>query len=45
MARMEEATQREKLNSQISVVDQELSKIIGHIVTRFYDNISYKVRS
>lgn len=44
MARMEEATQREKLNSQISVVDQELSKIIGHIVTRFYDNISYKGR-
>lgn len=44
MARMEEATQREKLNSQISVVDEELSKIIGQITTRFHDNISYKGR-
>ncbi|XP_016141384.1 coiled-coil domain-containing protein 87-like [Sinocyclocheilus grahami] len=44
IARMEEASQREKLNSQISVVDQELSKTMGHITTRFNDNISYKGR-
>lgn len=43
IARMEEASQREKLNSQISVVDQELSKTMGRITTRFNDNISYKV--
>lgn len=43
IARLEEASQREKLNSQISVVDQELSKTMGHITTRFSDNISYKV--
>ncbi|XP_056312352.1 coiled-coil domain-containing protein 87 [Danio aesculapii] len=44
MARMEEATQREKLTSQISVVDEQLLKIIGQITTRFHDNISYKGR-
>ncbi|KAL1275725.1 hypothetical protein QQF64_035348 [Cirrhinus molitorella] len=44
IARMEEASQREKLNSQISVVDQELYKTIDHITTRFNDNISYKGR-
>ncbi|XP_073693855.1 coiled-coil domain-containing protein 87-like [Garra rufa] len=44
IARMEEASQREKLNSQISVVDQELSKAVDHITTRFNDNISYKGR-
>lgn len=44
IARMEEASQREKLNSQISVIDQELSKTMGQITTRFNDNISYKVR-
>ncbi|RXN13915.1 coiled-coil domain-containing 87-like protein [Labeo rohita] len=44
IARLEEASQREKLNSQISVVDQELSKTMGHITTRFSDNISYKGR-
>ncbi|XP_026085076.1 coiled-coil domain-containing protein 87 [Carassius auratus] len=44
IARMEEASQREKLNSQISVVDQELSKTMGHITTCFNDNISYKGR-
>lgn len=43
IARMEEANQREKLNFQIAVVDQELSKTMGHITTRFNDNISYKV--
>lgn len=43
IARMEEASQRENLNSQISVVDQELSKTMGHITTRFNDSISYEV--
>lgn len=40
---MEEASQRENLNSQISVIDQELSKTMGHITTRFNDSISYEV--
>ncbi len=40
---MEEASEREELNSQISVVDQELSKNMGRITTRFNDNISYNV--
>ncbi|ROI15405.1 Coiled-coil domain-containing protein 87 [Anabarilius grahami] len=44
IARMEEASQREKLNFQIAVVDQELSKTMSHITTRFNDNISYKGR-
>ncbi|XP_048010980.1 coiled-coil domain-containing protein 87 isoform X2 [Megalobrama amblycephala] len=44
IARMEEASQREKLNFQIAVVDQELSRTMGHITTRFNDNISYKGR-
>ncbi|CAM4564854.1 unnamed protein product [Leuciscus chuanchicus] len=44
IARMEEASQRENLNSQISVVDQELSKTMGHITTRFNDSISYEGR-
>ncbi|XP_043092323.1 coiled-coil domain-containing protein 87 isoform X2 [Puntigrus tetrazona] len=44
IARMEEASQREKLNSRISVVDQELSETMGLITTRFNDNISYKGR-
>lgn len=43
IARMEEANRREKLSSKISVVDNELSKIISHITTRFNDNITYKV--
>ncbi|KAK7149749.1 hypothetical protein R3I94_009151 [Phoxinus phoxinus] len=44
IARMEEASQRENLNSQISVVDHELSKTMGHITTRFNDSISYEGR-
>lgn len=44
MARMEEASRREKLSSQISAVDEELSKIISHITTCFNDNITYKGR-
>lgn len=43
IARMEEASQREKLNFQIAVVDQELSKNMSLITTRFNDNISYRV--
>ncbi|XP_073724899.1 coiled-coil domain-containing protein 87 isoform X4 [Misgurnus anguillicaudatus] len=44
IARMEEASCREKLSSQISAVDKELSKTIGHITTRFNDSITYKGR-
>nr|XP_055046557.1 coiled-coil domain-containing protein 87 isoform X2 [Misgurnus anguillicaudatus] len=44
IARMEEASRREKLSSQISAVDKELSKTIGHITTRFNDSITYKGR-
>ncbi|XP_051546470.1 coiled-coil domain-containing protein 87 [Myxocyprinus asiaticus] len=44
MARMEEASQRGKLNSQISDVDKGLSEIIGHITTHFNDIITYKGR-
>lgn len=44
IARMEEASCREDLGSQISVVDIELKKVISHISTCFNDNITYKVR-
>ncbi|XP_051544052.1 coiled-coil domain-containing protein 87-like [Myxocyprinus asiaticus] len=41
---MEEASQREKLKTQISAVNKELSEITGHITTRFNDIITYKGR-
>ncbi|XP_051976551.1 coiled-coil domain-containing protein 87 [Xyrauchen texanus] len=44
MARMEEARQREKLNSQISAVDKEIFEIIGHITTHFNGIVTYKGR-
>uniref|UniRef100_A0A4W4HMC9 Uncharacterized protein n=1 Tax=Electrophorus electricus TaxID=8005 RepID=A0A4W4HMC9_ELEEL len=43
-ARMEEASSREKLQSQIAALDKLLSQIIHHIAVTFKDTVTYKGR-